>query len=272
MPSRVIRGEINESHSLSLVSLEAELTFRALLLAVDDFGRLDARPAKLKAALFPMRDEITAEIIMGWLEELAKLEDPPLVFYELDTRRYLYLPKWEKHRGKGRRAQESRYPSPPQGEILGDPRKSEETPGNPRPGRGTSSEGRMSWDDATAPSAPPAASDPRRRKTNCPDWLDPPGYARVEAWATEVVPRTVAPTLDSWIEDALGYYRREGKQFVDWPQAVMDNIRSRVNADRKREGHSPLPTMAQAKKTRLLVEKRRAEMAQGDLKAVGRSP
>ncbi len=34
MPSRVIRGEINRSDSLSHVSVEAELTFDRLLLAV----------------------------------------------------------------------------------------------------------------------------------------------------------------------------------------------------------------------------------------------
>jgi len=47
MPSRVVRGDINASDSLSRVSLEADLTFRALLVAVDDYGRLDARPAFL---------------------------------------------------------------------------------------------------------------------------------------------------------------------------------------------------------------------------------
>lgn len=97
----------------------------------------------------------------------------------------------------------------------------------------------------------------RPRKTDCPESLDPHGYERVREWASHVAPKTVAPTLDSWVEDALGYYRREGKRFVDWPQAVMDNIRSRVNRERKRNGDPPLPTIEQAKRVRRKVEELR---------------
>jgi hypothetical protein len=64
VPSRVIRGEINSSDSLSRVSLGADLTFRALIVAVDDYGRIDARPAMLKAALFPVRD-VPASLMLG---------------------------------------------------------------------------------------------------------------------------------------------------------------------------------------------------------------
>lgn len=154
MPSRVIRGEINASESLSQASPEAELVFRALLLAVDDFGRADARPAALKAALFPMRDAFTPKKIAGWIKELSGLTDPPLRLYEADGRLYLWLPKWEKHRGGGRRASESRFPSPPERfqEILGNPRDAQEIL--------SGSEGRVAGDEGRVATARDERSEP----------------------------------------------------------------------------------------------------------------
>ncbi len=168
MPSRVIRGEINDSESLSLVSMEADLTFRALLVAVDDYGRLDARPAKLKAALYPVRAAVTAEVVIAWVEELAAIEDPPLVLYEVAGRPYLQLTGWETHRGKGRRAKESRYPphtprpendGGASADIRGSSRTSAETPGDPPVGSGSGDEGRGTRDEGRKPPPSAAGSD-----------------------------------------------------------------------------------------------------------------
>lgn len=122
MPSRVVRGEINSSASLGRVSMLADLTFRALIVATDDYGRMDARRDMLKAALFPTRPEATPAKIEKWLAELV--DEGCVQLYEVDGRRYLSLPSWETHRGKQRRAPKSQFPDPP--EILGNPRKSEE--------------------------------------------------------------------------------------------------------------------------------------------------
>jgi len=111
VPARVVRGEINASESLSRVSPEADLTFRALIVAVDDFGRFDARPAILKATLFPLRSAFTPEKIMRWVRELA--EEGCIDLYEVDARPFLALTGWEKHRGEARRTAKSRYPAPP---------------------------------------------------------------------------------------------------------------------------------------------------------------
>lgn len=149
MPSRVVRGEINASRSLSRVSMEADLTFRALVVAVDDYGRLDADPLMLKAVLFPRRPEVTVEKLEAWIAELGA--EGCVQLYQADGGSYLCLTGWEKHRGNGRRAGASRFPgpdSPGGGEPIQDrtgaarsaqeiPRKSRksetppETPGNP---------------------------------------------------------------------------------------------------------------------------------------------
>ena len=110
MPSRVIKGEINASDSLSRVSIEADLTFRALLVACDDYGRFDGRLGVLKATLFPLRDEMTAERIDRAIDELVRAGC--VTRYASDGRPYLAMPNWEKHRAKGRRGNASRYPDP----------------------------------------------------------------------------------------------------------------------------------------------------------------
>ena len=104
MPARVIRGEINASDSLARVSMPADLTFRALIVAADDWGRLDGRLPVLRGMLFPLRQEVTDRKLDGWLDELAAGPDAPIVRYVVDGRPFIALMGWEKHRGKAKRA------------------------------------------------------------------------------------------------------------------------------------------------------------------------
>jgi hypothetical protein len=151
----VIRGEINSSRSLARVSLPANLTFRALLNAVDDFGRFEADPLVLKATLFLRQADVTPEMVRGWVEELAG--EGCARVYAVDGIEFLVLTGWEKHRGEGRRAKKSRFPAPPElssvsEDAHGDPGTSQEilgSAGEPQEilpgvgGRGTCSEGRV---------------------------------------------------------------------------------------------------------------------------------
>lgn len=127
MPARVVRGEINSSDSLSRVSIPADLTFRALLVAVDDFGRIDGRLPVLRGLLFPLRPEVSEAKLERWIGELGSGPDPLLIRYEVDGRPFVALTGWEKHRGKTKRAASSRCPEPPPRrsadprEISGDP-------------------------------------------------------------------------------------------------------------------------------------------------------
>ncbi len=153
MPSRVIRGEINSSHSLSRVSIEADLTFRALLVAVDDYGRCEADPLMLKAVLFPRRSSVSPEQTLAWVKELAA--EGCLRIYKADGVEYIELCGWEKHRSNGRRAASSRFPDPPKhsSEIRGKIRKSARLTSLGL-GLGLGSEGRVAGEAASPPSAP----------------------------------------------------------------------------------------------------------------------
>lgn len=217
MPSRVIRGEINSSESLSMVSPEAELVFRALLLAVDDYGRGDARPSALKADLFPMRDAFTAKKIGAWIDELAALPDPPVRLYEVGGRRYLWLPNWEKHRGGGRRAATSRFPDPPSyaQEILGDPRKAQEIL--------PSSEGRVARDEGRVANTRAA----RGVKVECPEALSEPEQEALVAWCREKHPDLVSMLPEIWGQVVI-WARAHGHRRASWYATAQTFVNRRA--------------------------------------------
>lgn len=220
MPARVIRGEINSSESLAQVSIGADLCFRALLVAVDDYGRADARPQVLKATLFPMRDAATPSKIAGWIGELAALPDPPLILYSVDGRPYLQLTGWERHRGKGRRASESRFPEvtrdATQG-IRGDPRKSEDCTGDPPVGRGTRDEKRGTRDVGR--------ERPRTRgKTAAPAALDDEQLGNLIRWCREKHPRW-ADHVSTEVDACLDWHRGKGNLHADWVATCRTWIR-----------------------------------------------
>lgn len=164
MPSRVIRGEILASESLSRVSMQAEFVFWRLFVAADDFGRLDGRLGVLRAAIFPTRDAVTLGEIGRWLDELTCCDPDghgPVQRYEVDSRPYLQLRSWEKHRANGKRATKSRFPEAP--EI---PRGSPRAPADPHPSDvWYGDEGRGTLAPAGAPpAAEGSASGPSKRR------------------------------------------------------------------------------------------------------------
>jgi hypothetical protein len=69
MPDRIIKESCAKSDSLYRVSLLANMFWPFLLTAMDDHGCFDARPAILKARIFPLRKDVSEEMIKGWLGE-----------------------------------------------------------------------------------------------------------------------------------------------------------------------------------------------------------
>ena len=216
MPSRVVRGEINSSQSLSRVSLEADLTFRALIVAVDDFGRLDARPGLLKALLFPLRESVTAAKLEKWIGELDA--EGCVRLYEVDGRRYLQLTGWEKHRGITKRAKSSKYPESLDPRISSDPRE------NPSESRGYGVESRESRVEIGAP--PPAS-----RKVVVPDRLTDLERDSLASWCSKSADpaiRARAPRIFDLEAACLDFHRANGnrKKITDWVAACRTWVRN----------------------------------------------
>ena len=52
MPNRILKDSICTSPNIDALSLEAETFFYRLLVQCDDYGRMDARPAILRARCY----------------------------------------------------------------------------------------------------------------------------------------------------------------------------------------------------------------------------
>jgi hypothetical protein len=265
VPSRVIRGEINSSRSLERVSMLADLAFRALLVVVDDYGRFDGRLYILRNAMFPTRREVTEAKLAKWLDELER--EGCIRRYVVDGAPYVELPTWEKHRGKGRRAESSKYP-----ESLS-PRKSEDLPGipgDPRSERMVLSEGIGTRGEGIERGAPPAAapaaveSRPRkvvREKTEAPEDLDDADKMALMLWCREKYPQfSERKALRDLVDSCLDWHRAEGKQRRSWLAACRWWIRKQVdfgpNRGSRSNGHAERRTET-ADETQRMLQKRR---------------
>lgn len=73
MPNRIIRAGINSSERVNQLDAAEEVFYRRLLNAVDDHGLFDARPAMLRATLFPLRlDRVREADISRWTAACQK--------------------------------------------------------------------------------------------------------------------------------------------------------------------------------------------------------
>ena len=215
MPSRVIRGEINSSGSLGRVSMRAELTFDRLLTAVDDYGRYDARPAMLKAGLFPVRSEATPKKIAGWVAELA--HEGCIRLYQVGGRPYLAMTAWEKHRGKARRGTESKFPAPPEthSPASADPL---EIHGDPPVGRGAGGEGREAGGgfDAASPPSKKSSGSVKKQKTLCPEKPTPEQWAKILKWRDDKHPEFTDDHLKKQWSLLHAYHGGVGNRRENW--------------------------------------------------------
>lgn len=108
MPNRIIKESICRSDSIDSLSWFEEVLFYRLIVVCDDYGRFDGRPAIIKGACFPLKDDITKKHIS---EAIDKLSTAGLVRgYEVRGRLYLQLTTWDCHQQI--RAKKSKYPSP----------------------------------------------------------------------------------------------------------------------------------------------------------------
>lgn len=109
MPNRIIKESICTSGNIDALSNEAEIMFYRLIVNCDDHGRMDARPAILRAKCFPLRiDKVKDKDVERWLEEL--IGQGLLSIYEAKGNRYMQLRTWTKHQQV--RATRSKYPGP----------------------------------------------------------------------------------------------------------------------------------------------------------------
>lgn len=108
MPNRIVKESVCTSPNIDRLGWFEEVCFYRLLVQCDDYGRLDARPALLKARLFPLKEGLdTAAVVaaMDALEAVGLIER-----YTVLGQPYLQLPTWAKHQSM--RSPREKYPPP----------------------------------------------------------------------------------------------------------------------------------------------------------------
>ena len=108
MPNRILKETICTSDTVDQLTWFEECFFSRLIVNCDDYGRMDARAAILKARLFPLKSVTEKQVS----EALNKLSMVGIVtVYEYGGRPYLQLVTWEDHQTI--RSKRSKYPAPP---------------------------------------------------------------------------------------------------------------------------------------------------------------
>ena len=90
---RALKIGFFQNEDLSEFSFAHRLLFAGLWIIADKAGRLEYRPKRIKAALFPYN----RLDIVKMIDDLSRGSDPFLVQYEVEGRRYIAIPNWNKH-------------------------------------------------------------------------------------------------------------------------------------------------------------------------------
>ncbi|NLO84580.1 MAG: hypothetical protein GX096_04010 [Clostridiales bacterium] len=167
MGNRILKESICVSESIDALSLFCEVFFYRLIVNCDDYGRMDARPAILKARLYPLRSVTTAQI----KESIAALESlGMLTLYTIGRRPYLELRNWGTHQRLRRSIPKfpAPQPIPPRGNS---PQIAADGGLNPNPNTNTNTKSNTNTNDytqrpdASVPQPQPAYSLPLNNNT-----------------------------------------------------------------------------------------------------------
>jgi hypothetical protein len=142
MPNRILKESICTSEDIDGLSWFEESMFYRLITACDDFGRMDARPAVLKARLFPLKEGVTKNMVEKAIQSMERIG--MLKTYMIDGHRFLKIVSWSKHQRM--RTSKEKYPglcddSPQDAASCGElPRVAEDCGSRARPCAGAESE------------------------------------------------------------------------------------------------------------------------------------
>jgi len=108
MPNRIIKESIKSSDEIDALSWFEEAMFPRLIVTVDDYGCYEAKPKLLRNVLFPLKDNVTVQMVSDALDSYEK--NGLIRRYEHDGKQFLYLVTWMNHQRI--RNKTSRYPEP----------------------------------------------------------------------------------------------------------------------------------------------------------------
>jgi hypothetical protein len=223
MPNRVLRQAITRSEKIDKLTPEDEAFFYRLLVVVDDYGLMDARPCILRSEMFPLKDptKLTnahVEQCLRALESVRDGIDPHGLIrrYEVNGRPYLQVLQWEQRL----RCQKPKYPQPP------DPTGKGGNGGQPSAIGHTSGGRARARADARATLASVSFNKKVRGVQGGKEKLStalPKGFAisdGVREWAAKHSYGQLGTHLEVFVRKA----RAHGYCYVDWDEAFMNAI------------------------------------------------
>lgn len=92
---RSVHPDICSSESMSLLPAEVERTYVRLWTHMDDQGRCVDNVKLIKAAIYPLHDEMTLDVVNEHLDRLVAGRH--LIDYEADGRALLQVREWTKY-------------------------------------------------------------------------------------------------------------------------------------------------------------------------------
>lgn len=120
MPNRILNSSICVSDSIDALTFFQEAFFYRLLVSVDDYGNFDARAKVIRAAVFPLKEDVSLEDIEEALEAFEK--QGMLQFYMVGEKKYIHLTGWS--RFQRLRNSKHKYPGPEDDRaVICDPEK-----------------------------------------------------------------------------------------------------------------------------------------------------
>lgn len=114
---RTLKPEAASSESLCQVEPAIRWTFAMLWTYQDDEGRGALNPRLIKAAIYPLDDDMTPDVVEHHLKDLERVGC--ICFYSVSGRNYLHVPAWNEHQHPNRKVP-SRIPECPKGDHSPD--------------------------------------------------------------------------------------------------------------------------------------------------------
>lgn len=225
MPTRYLKPGICDSNSIDKASALAECLYYRLLVNVDDFGRLDARPAVVRSKCFPLKDTISNKDTEKLLQELEVCG--LIILYEIDGCIYLQFTKWDNvARSKVSKCPE--YVRNPRTNVC-NPRTvlpvtvTETVTDKPEPELKPKQE--TETKDLSAPSAQTSKNGTRLSA----DWFLPKEWgefalAEKPNWSVDDVRRVAADFKDHWLANANQAKAKKADWFATWRKWVRSPL------------------------------------------------
>jgi hypothetical protein len=114
---RSVKPEFFTSETIAALSVPARLTFVGLWTHADDYGRALDNPKLLKAAVWPLDDDVSAGQVAAHLDEFGRAG--LVCRYQVGGKRYLHVTAWSEHQRPKNPAAE-RIPACPKPSHGGD--------------------------------------------------------------------------------------------------------------------------------------------------------